>query len=182
MLWIRISIRASCTTLCDKVYQWLATGQWFSPGPPVSSTNKTDHYDITEILFEVALNNITLTPLCQSRVIVGNPQLITFRLLSNSSWLHFVSSSPGRFTPKNCIIWLHFTNTGSQLPIQQKQYFSNTSVWSLHFTTHALWVVYPNAYSAIYTISVKRFLYGVSTIERSQEDFNILVIDPLNMF
>ena len=36
MLWVRISIRARCTTLCDKVYQWLATGQWFSPGSPVS--------------------------------------------------------------------------------------------------------------------------------------------------
>jgi hypothetical protein len=32
--------RARCTTLCDKVCQWLATGRWFSPGPPVSSTNK----------------------------------------------------------------------------------------------------------------------------------------------
>jgi hypothetical protein len=29
--------------------QWLATGQWFSPGPPVSSTNKTDRHNITEI-------------------------------------------------------------------------------------------------------------------------------------
>jgi hypothetical protein len=27
-----------------------AAGQWFSPGPPVSSTNKTDCHDITEIL------------------------------------------------------------------------------------------------------------------------------------
>jgi hypothetical protein len=33
MLWVRISIRARCTTLCDKVCQWLAIGQWFSPGP-----------------------------------------------------------------------------------------------------------------------------------------------------
>jgi hypothetical protein len=33
------------TTLCDIVCQWLATGQWFSPGSPVSSTNKTDHHD-----------------------------------------------------------------------------------------------------------------------------------------
>jgi hypothetical protein len=40
MLWVRISIRARCTTLCDKVCQWLATGRWFSLGPPVSSTNK----------------------------------------------------------------------------------------------------------------------------------------------
>ena len=32
MLWVRITIRARCTTLCDKVCQWLATGRWFSPG------------------------------------------------------------------------------------------------------------------------------------------------------
>jgi hypothetical protein len=40
MLWVRISIRAKCTTLCDKVCQWLATGRWFSPGPPISLTDK----------------------------------------------------------------------------------------------------------------------------------------------
>jgi hypothetical protein len=37
MLWVRISIRARCTTLCDKVYQWLAAGRWFSPGLSFSS-------------------------------------------------------------------------------------------------------------------------------------------------
>jgi transposase len=58
MLWVRISIRARCTTLCDKVCQWLATGRWFSPSPPVSSTNKTDRHDIAEILLKVALNTI----------------------------------------------------------------------------------------------------------------------------
>jgi hypothetical protein len=31
MLWVRISIRARCTTLCDKVCQWLSIGQWFPP-------------------------------------------------------------------------------------------------------------------------------------------------------
>ena len=56
MLWAWISIMARCTTLCDKVCQWLATGRWFSP---VSSTNKTDHHDITEILLKVALNTST---------------------------------------------------------------------------------------------------------------------------
>ena len=40
MLWVRISIRARCTILCDKVCQRLATSQWFSLGIPVSSTNK----------------------------------------------------------------------------------------------------------------------------------------------
>jgi hypothetical protein len=42
-------------------FQWLATGLWFSPGTPVSSTNKTDCYNITEILLKVALNNKNLT-------------------------------------------------------------------------------------------------------------------------
>ena len=45
------------TTSCDKVCQWLATGLWFSPVTPVSSTNKTDLHDITEILLKVALNH-----------------------------------------------------------------------------------------------------------------------------
>jgi hypothetical protein len=48
-------------TLCDKVCQWLATGQWFSPAISVSSTNKTDCHDITEILLKVALNAIKPT-------------------------------------------------------------------------------------------------------------------------
>jgi hypothetical protein len=51
-------VRARCTTLCDKVCQWLATGRWFFQGPPVSSTNKTDRHDIIEILLKVALNTI----------------------------------------------------------------------------------------------------------------------------
>jgi hypothetical protein len=69
-----------------KVYQLLTTGQWFSPGTqkenqdvckltlftlfslirsiqyvfgtPVSSTNKSDRHDITEIVLNVALNTI----------------------------------------------------------------------------------------------------------------------------
>ena len=44
--------------LCDKVFQWLATGWWFSPGTPVFSINKTDHHDIAEILLKVVLNTI----------------------------------------------------------------------------------------------------------------------------
>ena len=50
-----------CTTLCDKVYQWLATGWRFSPGPPVSTINKNGRHDIAEILLKVALNTIKQT-------------------------------------------------------------------------------------------------------------------------
>ena len=36
-------------------------GRWFSPGTPVSSTNKTDSHDITEILLKVVLYTINQT-------------------------------------------------------------------------------------------------------------------------
>ena len=42
------------TTLCDK-------DLWFSPGTPVSSTNKTYLHDIAEIELKVVLNTINLT-------------------------------------------------------------------------------------------------------------------------
>ena len=58
MLWVWIPINMRCTTLFDKVCQWLTTGWWFSQSPPVSSTNKTDCHNITEILLKVALNTI----------------------------------------------------------------------------------------------------------------------------
>jgi hypothetical protein len=45
----------------DKIKYSIATGRWFSPGIPVSSTNKTDRHDITEILLKVALNTINET-------------------------------------------------------------------------------------------------------------------------
>jgi hypothetical protein len=35
-----------------------ATGPWFSSGTSVSSINKTNRHDITEILLKVALNTI----------------------------------------------------------------------------------------------------------------------------
>jgi hypothetical protein len=59
-LWVRIPFMARCTryTLCDTICQWLTTGRWFSPGTPVSSTNKTGRHDIAEIFLKVALNNI----------------------------------------------------------------------------------------------------------------------------
>jgi len=53
------------------------TGQWFSLGTPVSSTNKTDRQDITEILLKMTLN--TLSP---------NPKIqVTVRVISLSCYL-----------------------------------------------------------------------------------------------
>jgi hypothetical protein len=59
--WVRArlcKLQKWCTQLavvCDKVYQLLAHGRWFSPDAPASSTTKTGRHDIAEILLEVAL-------------------------------------------------------------------------------------------------------------------------------
>jgi hypothetical protein len=64
-LWVRIEWWGVLyTQLWDKVFQLLATGWWFSTGAPLSSTNKTDCHDITEILLKVELNTITLNKSC----------------------------------------------------------------------------------------------------------------------
>ena len=49
------------TTLCDKVWQWLATARWFSLGTTGSPTNKTDHHDTTVKLLKVLLSTINQT-------------------------------------------------------------------------------------------------------------------------
>jgi len=55
-----VNYKKECTRLAaasDKVHQLLAHGRWFSPGTPASSTTKTGHHDIAEILLKVALNS-----------------------------------------------------------------------------------------------------------------------------
>jgi hypothetical protein len=68
------------TILCDKVCQWLATGQWFSPGTPVSSINQTDRHDITEILLKVTLNttNLNLSQIIFIKVYIFTNYLLCF--------------------------------------------------------------------------------------------------------
>jgi len=46
--------------ICANYYSWFT---------PVSSTNKTDRHDLTEILLKEALNIITITPCRQMQVL-----------------------------------------------------------------------------------------------------------------
>jgi hypothetical protein len=61
----------------------------FSPGSPISSTNKTDHHDITEILLKVAFSTITLkiyinNSECNNRNYFFFPTLKLYGKLSHS--------------------------------------------------------------------------------------------------
>jgi hypothetical protein len=76
---VRISERQGVidTTLCDKVCQWIAASRWFFPGTLVSSTNKADRHDITEIFCREALSTII------------NPQSSCISLIMFGIWMAF---------------------------------------------------------------------------------------------
>ena len=86
MFWVQISIREKCTTLCDKVCQWLAT---------VSSTNKTDRHDITEILLKGALNTNN-----QANIIIQSKLLLSYRKGGQNKQTNWQCES------KNCLPWI----------------------------------------------------------------------------
>jgi len=64
------------TTVCDKVSQWFVTGQRFSPGTPVSSTNRTDCHDITEILINTITLILTIT---LTRILLSSTMFVLFK-------------------------------------------------------------------------------------------------------
>jgi hypothetical protein len=68
-------LQKGCTRLAaasDKVYKLLAHGRWFSPGTPASSTTRTGHHVIAEILLKVALstNNQSIYVVLQRIILV----------------------------------------------------------------------------------------------------------------
>jgi hypothetical protein len=88
-LWVWIPLRRGVldTTLRDKVCQWLVAGRCFFQGIPVSSTNKTDCHDITEILLKVVLTTITLTLYS----VCFHHALLLFILCHHCSYFRFIA-------------------------------------------------------------------------------------------
>ena len=115
------------TTLCDKVCQWLATGQWFSLGVLVSYTNKTDLRDISEILLIVALGTITLT--------LDNIFLLNFLSISNSIWK--------RSKPLSCIYEKTYRSYKFSPTILREDILIYWLFYSIFFTSY----IYFNSYS-----------------------------------
>ena len=63
-LWVRIPLNRGVSRY--NIMWWSLSVTWqvggFSLGTPISSTNKNDRHDITEILLKVSSSTITLTP------------------------------------------------------------------------------------------------------------------------
>ena len=69
--------------------QWLVAVRWFSPGTPVSSTNKSDRHDIAKILLIVALNTIILTPIRNVEFLWRTSQIIWYCIFRRERCLGF---------------------------------------------------------------------------------------------
>jgi hypothetical protein len=83
------------TKLCDKVCQWLAARRWFSPGTPVSSTNKTDRHDTTKNIVESGvkyheplppLTHLFTVLLCSLILSVPNPSCVNWENVFIFHW------------------------------------------------------------------------------------------------
>ena len=93
------------TTLCDNVVSDLRQVGGFFPCIPVSSTNKTDRHDITEILLKVALNTITLTSFGETFCSHPICPFITNVCMCNSSYILTGNSSKLRMN-----VYYHMEN------------------------------------------------------------------------
>ena len=48
MLWVRVPLRMTCTTLRENICQWLAAGRWFLVGPRFSPPMKLTSFPVVE--------------------------------------------------------------------------------------------------------------------------------------
>jgi hypothetical protein len=156
------------TTLCDTVCQWLAAGRWFSPGTPVSPTNKTDRHDIlTEILLNGALNTINYLSQQSSFIFIEQCLCIAFNIIwtpNSQKGCPFITDSLREYTHtrKNCFRCLKLMSplnaaicTTISYTLWVEWYYpknnyltlrSNVKVTrrSLRYATHRLMVMHPH--------------------------------------
>ena len=124
-------------------------GMWFSPGTPVSSTNKTDRHDIAEIL-KVELNAIILTlikgTLSASRQcpLYTGDTVYSFQLISFMS-LHFYLINILLFSKQKQLHLNKFTTEFKKsvikisLFILLNYYHSTFCIFFFQFEIHASW-------------------------------------------
>ena len=128
LMWVRLPLRARCTTLCDQVCQWLTVV--FSG----SSTNKTNRHDITEILLKVAPQKQTKSNFGQYP---GRLRFFVF-LETIHFWNHnnnynieqldfkiFAKTYMYNFHISNCKITMLTAVWWQNLPIKTKQNYKN---------------------------------------------------------
>ena len=110
MLWVRTPLRRCVLDIvCDKICQCLAAGWWVSP---VSSTNKTDRHDITELLLKVALNTVKLLKQPLIKLLNGSKKvhhnhsshgIVIFYDISRAQWVGLPNKS---YNPITNTVWV----------------------------------------------------------------------------
>jgi len=114
------------------------TGLWFSQSNLVSSTNKTDRHDITEILLKVTLNTITLTPIIIFPLVVSEEKNETSnasrhrcKLMTSISHLNML------YTFCTSVGWIMFLYLSTPLIIGERLH--TLYVWTLYIYWRWRW-------------------------------------------
>jgi hypothetical protein len=113
------------------------TDRWFSPGPPVSSTNKTDHHDITEIFVESGVKHhkahaITMVPLYLDRML-SNYIFILRKKTISSICLNEIPDIPPFFTGTLIVMGVLLQNKSMILVQSQfKHLFYHIAIRNFH--------------------------------------------------
>jgi hypothetical protein len=145
------------------VTKWLATSRWFSPGTPVSSTNKTDRHDITEILLKVALSTINQTNSIPKWGLRSSEHIAT----SVSWWLNILCimfNIIAFFTATLCIALMfegfHFTYMWQNLhdciiSLRREVWIHKTGLTSqLYIRTHVSSLESERSYTCVFMVSI----------------------------
>ena len=149
----------SNTTLFEKVCQWFMTDRLFSPGTLVSSANKTDSHDISEILLKVALNTITLiycwlNNKCVHSVQVYNECLfiVTGSQLISSCSSHLIS------TQQNTLVSSKNTDSSHSLLGQNCNKLDDTWRKKKNMYVNYLYIVQNNFVCHEFLLKLTRFI------------------------
>ena len=121
------------------VSQWLVTDRWFSPRTPVSSTNKTDSHDITEILLKVALDTINQPYYLWIRNLYFKFVLVVYKW-KKSKFCPFVDERRITITSHNAIVFVS-NNTNKTQHLWSKLWFNRWMEWVIELL-NANWTIF----------------------------------------
>ena len=138
------------------VCQWLVAGLWFSPGAPVSPTNKTDCHNITEIL----LNSIApLSPL---------KLWVWILLMERCTWYNIMWSSLS-VTCVRSVVFFKFLREFEMTikrfvcatptfwtSIPQNFAYLIITKWRL---TYFYWTIFENVFALFYLVCTHKYFY-----------------------
>ena len=131
--WLKLWGRTPCMAMCARyIIMWYSLSVTCDRFSPVSSTNKTDRHDTTEILLKVALDTINQTLFCVFNTTFNNISAISWRsvLLVEETGVH--GEENHRPVASHCkvyhimLYWVDLAGAGFKIEYSSPDWDSNS--------------------------------------------------------